>query len=68
MPVMSGIEAAQKIREFEQTKKTDKPDRILAVSANEHGRHSQRATEVGMDGYITKPFQKKDIIAAVEQV
>mmetsp|Transcript_27976 Transcript_27976/g.39424 ORF Transcript_27976/g.39424 Transcript_27976/m.39424 type:complete len:347 (+) Transcript_27976:2-1042(+) len=66
MPIMNGIEATQKIRAFEKQQNTKNPTLIVGVSANAREYHSQNAIEIGMNSYITKPFQKKDILSAIQ--
>lgn len=66
MPLMNGIEATQKIRKFEEEHHLATPVVIIGVSANARDTHSQHALAVGMNGYITKPFQKKDVFAAMD--
>ncbi|PRP79937.1 putative PAS/PAC sensor protein [Planoprotostelium fungivorum] len=65
MPIMNGVEATKKIREFEQQQKCD-PTLIIGVSANARETHMQTAKAIGMNVYITKPFQKNDIFDAIE--
>jgi len=67
MPIMNGIESTQKIRNFEQENNEEDPLLIIGVSANTRDTHSQTAVGVGMNSYITKPFQKKDIFDAIER-
>jgi CheY-like chemotaxis protein len=57
LPLMNGIEATKKIREFEKvvnsgTKKTI----IIGVSANSNSTFKIDASLSGMDGFIPKPF------------
>ncbi|PRP89578.1 ATP-binding protein [Planoprotostelium fungivorum] len=66
MPIMNGIEATQKIRQFE-VENNMSPVPIIGVSANARDTHAQTAQGIGMNCYITKPFQKKDIFDAIER-
>lgn len=53
MPVMDGIEAAEKIRELNRT--DAKNVKIVAMSANAYPEDVQRSKEAGMDSHIAKP-------------
>jgi len=66
MPIMNGLEATKKIREFEKHHPDVEPLLIIGVSANARESHMLSATEIGMNAYVTKPFQKKDIIDSIE--
>ncbi|MBT8221363.1 MAG: response regulator [Bacteroidia bacterium] len=50
MPVMDGIEATRKIREF-----NDVP--IIALTANSSNAEEDRCREAGMNSYLSKPFK-----------
>ncbi len=58
MPVMNGIEATKKIR---GSKRTDKDVLIFAMTANTSERDRKICEEAGMNGYISKPINLKDI-------
>ncbi len=55
MPVMNGLEATKKIREF------DKKIPIICMSANVYKEDKLAAEESGMNDFIEKPLEKKDI-------
>lgn len=63
MPVMDGIEAVKKIRDFEKT--TGRHTPIVAITANEQEGDREYCLNAGMDDYIKKPFQRNQIIQAV---
>eukprot|EP01117_Protostelium_nocturnum_P017073 TRINITY_DN6882_c0_g1_i1.p1 TRINITY_DN6882_c0_g1~~TRINITY_DN6882_c0_g1_i1.p1 ORF type:complete len:805 (+),score=309.40 TRINITY_DN6882_c0_g1_i1:160-2415(+) len=65
MPVMTGIEATQKIRQFEDSNSIPHIP-IIGVSANAREAHSELAYSIGMNSYLTKPFQKQDIFTAIQ--
>ena len=65
MPVMNGIEATRQIRELEKISNTKTP--IIAVTANALISDRARFLEAGMDSYINKPFEEKDIVAVLEK-
>ena len=53
MPEMDGFEATERIRRIE--KKGQKP-RIIAVSGHAFLEHRQRCEQVGIDDFLTKPY------------
>lgn len=60
MPVMDGLEATQKIREFEKSK-TDRHSFIIALSANALKEDKEKAMASGMDGFLAKPFKPEEL-------
>ena len=60
MPVMSGLEATQKIREFEQ-KNNLKQTPIIAVTANTMSDDKKRFLDAGMNDYLAKPYNEASI-------
>ncbi len=61
MPVLDGYSATQKIRSQEQS--TGKHIPIIAVTANTLAGDRQHCLSVGMDDYVSKPFQLDDVLA-----
>jgi len=59
MPIMGGIEAAQHIRKKEISRDYRVP--IIAFSANYFSTDKDVSIEVGMDAYLSKPFQSKTL-------
>jgi len=55
MPVMDGLEATRKIREF------DKKTPIICMSANVYKEDKLAAEEAGMNDFIEKPLERADI-------
>jgi CheY-like chemotaxis protein len=55
MPVMDGIVATKKIREIELSTNTQTP--IIAITANALSGDRENCLAVGMNDYISKPFQ-----------
>nr|MCH9739369.1 response regulator [Campylobacterota bacterium] len=55
MPIMNGIEATKKIRQFNQ----EIP--IICMSANVYREDKHAAEEAGMNDFIEKPLEKSDI-------
>ena len=58
MPVMDGIEASQRIREWENE---SVHTFIVALTAGYFPEDGQKLFEAGMDNYLTKPFQVEHI-------
>ncbi len=56
MPVMGGLEATRKIREFD----TEIP--IVALTANAFDSDRARAMEAGCNAFLTKPVKKKQLL------
>jgi len=66
MPIMGGIEAAQHIRNIEAETRDHKTP-IIAFSANYFSSDKEVSIEVGMDAYISKPFQSKTLFHLMEE-
>ena len=68
MPEMDGLTATQKIRELPAIKlPTGRQPRIVAMTANAMQGDREMCLEAGMDDYITKPFQVKELIRVLNQ-
>lgn len=61
MPVMSGLEATKKIREFEKATPDVKRVRIIALTANALESDVKLYLSEGLDNVITKPFKPSDL-------
>jgi PAS domain S-box-containing protein len=66
MPGMDGFEVTKAIREKEKT--TGNHLRIIAMTAHTMKGDRERCLEAGMDGYIAKPIQFKELVDAIEGV
>lgn len=66
MPEMGGLEAATLIRDREYGTNEHLP--IIAVTANAMQIDKERGFEVGMDAYITKPYQIDELLNTIEIV
>lgn len=65
MPCMDGLEATKAIREKEKI--TGAPHLpIIAMTAYAMKGDLERCLESGMDGYISKPINKKELFAQIE--
>lgn len=66
MPVMDGIEATQKIREYEKQLKTHKP--ILALTASVTVEEQEVTKVAGMDGFALKPIVISDLLSEMQRI
>ncbi len=66
MPEMGGIEATKHIRERE--KKTGGHIPIIAVTASVMKGDKESCLNVGMDGYISKPIQIRELVGVLENL
>ena len=62
MPVVSGYEAVGELKTDASTKDIV----IVGLSAKAMATDMERATDVGIDGYITKPFRIAQVLSVVE--
>jgi CheY-like chemotaxis protein len=63
MPEMGGFEATAAIRE--QERGTGRHQPILAMTAHAMKGDRERCLEAGMDGYVSKPIQPKELLQAI---
>ena len=66
MPVMGGFEATEKIREYE--KETGKHLPIIALTAQAFEEDKKNCLAAGMNGYVSKPFDREDLIEAINSI
>ena len=64
MPVMCGIEATAAIRAREKVSKAHIP--IIALTAHAMQGDQQRCLDAGMDAYLSKPVQQKELFDCIE--
>lgn len=65
MPGLDGNDATKKIREMERTREKRVP--ILALTAGAFKEEKEKAMASGMDGFLTKPLDKKKLLYALNQ-
>jgi PAS domain S-box-containing protein len=63
MPEMDGLEATSRIREMEQDSGRRLP--IIALTANALKGDRERCLKAGMDGYVSKPFCRQELLNAI---
>ncbi len=66
MPRMDGFEAAKKIRSLEEHKDGKTP--ILAISGYAIPGDKERFIEAGMDDYLAKPIDEKELLIIVDKL
>jgi CheY-like chemotaxis protein len=66
MPEMNGFEATMQIRQAEQGTGRHVP--ILAMTAYAMKGDRERCLEAGMDGYVSKPIQPKELFEAIQRL
>ena len=64
MPEMDGLEATRRIRE--RWPQSERP-KIIAMTANAMEEDRKRCLDAGMDDYLSKPVQARQLQAAVEK-
>jgi len=67
MPVMDGLQAVDLIRRDEEARgKRRLP--IIALTAHAMRGDRERCLAAGMDGYISKPINRHDLLSTIESV
>ncbi len=65
MPNMDGYQTTREIRKL-TGKRAEIP--IVAMTANAFDEDKKKAYDVGMDGYISKPIDSKEVFATLEEI
>jgi two-component system, sensor histidine kinase and response regulator len=66
MPELNGFEATAAIREKEQA--TGRRQVIVAMTAHALKGDRERCLEAGMDGYVSKPIQPRELFEEMERL
>ena len=67
MPGLDGLEATRRIREREKRENAP-PMPILALTANSRREDIEECKAAGMDGYLSKPFDRQDLDEAIAKL
>jgi len=67
MPVLDGINATKKIRDFEDSETITDPAFIVALTANAFVEDKQRCLDAGMNDFISKPFKEEGLRKVLSQ-
>lgn len=62
MPVMDGMEAVRRYREYERVNRTGHLP-VIALTANALTGERERCLAAGMDDYLAKPFQRRKLLS-----
>jgi len=62
MPIVSGYEAVKELKADDDTRDIV----IVGLSAKAMATDMERASDVGIDGYITKPFRIAQVLSVVD--
>jgi CheY-like chemotaxis protein len=63
MPVMNGFQATAAIRVWDRTRSRHTP--IIAMTANAVKEDAQRCFDAGMDGYVSKPINRAQLLEEI---
>ena len=66
MPVMNGYEATKRIRLLENPEQSSIP--IIAMTANAFDEDRKAAADCGMNGFLSKPIDLKEVIHVLKSV
>lgn len=66
MPTMDGLQATRAIRELDDPAKANVP--IIAMTAHAMQGDRERCLTAGMDGYLAKPIDAKQVVSLVEEL
>jgi len=67
MPYLDGYEASKKIREYEKEIGEKNSVPIIALTANAMQGDREKCIVAGMTDYLSKPFEKEQILAVLEK-
>jgi len=65
---MNGMNTATEIRARERSGKYEGRVPIIVVSGNTRPEHTEKALAVGADGYMIKPYSRKDLETQIASV
>ena len=65
MPLLDGYETSRRIRKLPDAKKASVP--IIALTASVSINLKEKISEAGMDGYLSKPYNSKELLAKLTE-
>jgi signal transduction histidine kinase/DNA-binding response OmpR family regulator len=68
MPVLDGLEATRRIRQYESESNLGAHIPIIALTANAIKGDRELCLAAGMDGYVTKPIEAAEVIATIQSL
>ena len=66
MPIMTGIEAIKKIREYEQEMDLKRSIIVVISAYDSRGSRCVDAMNAGVDDYLSKPIRHKNLLQSLE--
>ena len=66
MPVLNGFDATGRIRQMERDQGREQSIPIIALTANAVKGDEQKCLDAGMDGYLTKPVHRHQLIKTAD--
>ena len=66
MPIMDGLEAARRMRDYEQ-QNSKEPIKIIAMTANAVKNEVEKAMKYGMNDYISKPVTLQQVESCIKE-
>ena len=66
MPIMDGCEASRRISALDNPLTASVP--ILAMTANAFDEDRREAEKAGMDGFLSKPINIREVLETIERV
>ncbi len=68
MPDLDGLETTRRIRAIERARQAANPLPILALTANARREDHDECLAAGMDGHLSKPFDRHDLDEAIARL
>ena len=68
MPELDGLETARRIRAEEMERNASERLPILALTANARREDYAECLAAGMDGHLSKPFDRQDLDEAITRL
>ena len=67
LPEMDGYEITAVIRKIEMENHVEKPVPIIALTANTYDNDKEKCFNAGMNDYLSKPFNARQLIEMIEK-